>query len=595
MKSNYTPNFYKDIPIPYFVCRVELNLDSSLKDVIFSYVNVEFCHVASKKEKDLIGKSFFEIFPKSYQTWCDEFYRAAYLKEKFYNFRFLGDLGYFIAYSMAPTDEEGHISCVFFNIDEQNKKSEELKKAFMTDDLTIRIAKILNSNIPYSVAMNQVLKELGRAIDSDRAYILETAGIKIDNVFEYTKEDVPSNAHQLKNIPFSILKEWTNTSSENGYIEMDDMDALEDENPYLYEVFHNALVSRIFVYPLYSEGKASGFLCVDNYSYDKNLNFLKLISDTAGFISARVANHILVKRLEKASKSDVLTGLLNLYGFGEEVQAFYKENKKNRFVYAVMDIDDFKTINDLYGHPIGDLALKSFSKALVRKFGAKAIIARTGGDEFSIVFKEKSYDNVEETLREFVKSNKHYTYKGVTYPFTVSLGYAIYPMDGIQLQDLYAAADSALYHVKFHSKNDFERYNPSMMLGQRQRIGFSLKEITNNVPGVIFIYQAESGRILYANSDCIRMFDCENQDDFMNYVGYNFKGMVYSEDYDRVEQSISEQIHSSDKDNREYVEYRIKTKKGRIKQVRELGHLVYDERFGNVFYVLVIDGLGNDV
>ena len=127
MKSNYTPNFYKDIPIPYFVCSVELNSDSSLKDVIFSYVNVEFCKVASKKEKDLIGKSFFEIFPKSYQTWCDEFYRAAYLKEKFYSFRFLVDLEYFIAYSMAPTKESGHISCVFFNIDEQNKKSEELK------------------------------------------------------------------------------------------------------------------------------------------------------------------------------------------------------------------------------------------------------------------------------------------------------------------------------------------------------------------------------------------------------------------------------------------------------------------------------------
>ena len=92
--------------------------------------------------------------------------------------------------------------------------------------------------------MNQVLKELGRAIDSDRAYILETAGIKIDNVFEYTKEDVPSNAHQLKNIPFSILKEWTNTSSENGYIEMDDIDVLEDENPYLYEVFHKEEIAR---------------------------------------------------------------------------------------------------------------------------------------------------------------------------------------------------------------------------------------------------------------------------------------------------------------------------------------------------------------
>ena len=134
-------------------------------------------------------------------------------------------------------------------------------------------------------------------IDSDRTYILETAGIKIDNVFEYTKEDVQSTIGQLKNIPFSILKEWTNISFENSYIEMDDIDALEDENPYLYELLHNAGVSRIFVYPLYSEGKVIGFLCVDNYSYDKNLNFLKLISDTAGFISARVANHILIKSI----------------------------------------------------------------------------------------------------------------------------------------------------------------------------------------------------------------------------------------------------------------------------------------------------------
>ena len=117
----------------------------------------------------------------------------------------------------------------------------------------------------------------------------------------------------------------------------------------------------------------------------------------------------------------------------------------------------------------------------------------------------------------------------------------------------------------------------------------------SNVLNAIMAGKKDPNNILFTTLFNVYPSSFTYFDDFMNYVGYNFKGMVYSEDYDRVNQSIWEQIHSSDKENREYVEYRIKTKKGKIKQVRELGHLVYDERFGNVFYVLVIDGLGNDV
>jgi diguanylate cyclase (GGDEF)-like protein len=95
-----------------------------------------------------------------------------------------------------------------------------------------------------------------------------------------------------------------------------------------------------------------------------------------------------------------------------------------------MDIDDFKTINDLYGHPVGDIALKAFAKSLTREFGAKAIIGRTGGDEFCLILKDNSKKNVEVILNSFVAKEKTYSNNGLKTPYTISLGYSIYPFDG---------------------------------------------------------------------------------------------------------------------------------------------------------------------
>lgn len=592
----YIPNFYNDIPIAYVVYKVEYNAKKTMvKDAIISYVNDDVCKILGKEQEDIVGKSFQEIFPNADDIWKDDLYKCLYKKERRHNFTYALDLGYWIAYAIGPNEEEGYCSCVFFNIDEENKKSEELKKAFMTDNIIIRIAKLLNSDIPYNTAMNQVMKELGKAIDSDRIYVLETDGIKVDNAFEYTKDGVYPSINTLKNIPLSAFRTWLDILEDRPFIEINDVESLIGKDLYLYDLLNNLNVSRLFAYPLYNEGKLIGFLVVDNYIEDTEIDAEKIIEDASHFISSRVGNHVLVKRLEKASKYDALTGLLNRFGFNEKLAEFYEKNKDSNFIYAVMDIDDFKTINDLYGHPVGDIALKAFAKSLTREFGAKAIIGRTGGDEFCLILKDNSKKNVEDILNSFVAKEKTYSNNGVKTPFTISLGYTIYPFDGKKLVDLYSKADSALYYVKFHSKNGCDRYNATMMLGERQRIGFSMKEITENVPGVIFIYEAKSERMLYANLDCIRMFDCKDIDEFMEYVDYKFKGVVHPSDYERVDKEIWEQIHSGKTENRDYVRYKIITKTGRIKHVRDFGHLVHDDRYGEIFYVLLVNEEGNDL
>jgi hypothetical protein len=97
--------------------------------------------------------------------------------------------------------------------------------------------------------------------------------------------------------------------------------------------------------------------------------------------------------------------------------------------------------------------------------------------------------------------------------------------------------------------------------------------------------------MLYANEDCVRMFDCDNVSEFMEYVDFDVKGTIYKEDYDKTIKAIWEQIDSGKTEKKDYVEYRILTKKGVLKGVRGYGRLVDDSRYGSIFYVLLVNDI----
>lgn len=118
---------------------------------------------------------------------------------------------------------------------------------------------------------------------------------------------------------------------------------------------------------------------------------------------------------------------------------------------------------------------------------------------------------------------------------------------------------------------------------------FKLDEITTGIPGGFFIYRNnEEQNILYVNNEILRLYECNDIEEFMNYVNGSFLNMVYEEDLNSTLYQINDQIKTSF-ERLDYVEYRIKTKKGRIKYVEDFGHLVYNEVYGDVFYVFVSD------
>ena len=121
-----------------------------------------------------------------------------------------------------------------------------------------------------------------------------------------------------------------------------------------------------------------------------------------------------------------------------------------------------------------------------------------------------------------------------------------------------------------------------------ERSGMDVNNILSIFPGAFFIYRNDAHeRIICANEELLRMFECENEEEFKQLTGNSFKGIVHPDDYERVVNSINNQIANSNNNNFDSVDYRIITKKGNIYTVHDYGHLVKNEYNEEVYYVFL--------
>ncbi|WP_462336537.1 diguanylate cyclase domain-containing protein [Holdemanella biformis] len=293
--------------------------------------------------------------------------------------------------------------------------------------------------------------------------------------------------------------------------------------------------------------------------------------------------------LKELANKDGLTKLYNRYGFDEMAEKMISKNPKEHCVAVLLDVDDFKLINDMYGHAYGDKALISLAAIMRKFFPSSALLGRNGGDEFCILLPNCTVEEVKESLIEFTKTPKTFSYKGQTYSFCISLGYAEYPNDAIERSQLMRCADTALYEVKLHGKNGCKAYQEGFQSGVRKQLGFVLNDISENLPGAFIIYRAdkEDDEIFYANKEFLDMAGYENLDALFKGTKKSFRNLICEDQQKAVETSIWNQIESGNMDD--YIHYQLRRQDGTYIPVLDQGRIVESERFGRVFYVLFMD------
>lgn len=173
------------------------------------------------------------------------------------------------------------------------------------------------------------------------------------------------------------------------------------------------------------------------------------------------------KIIEEKIKKDLLTDCYNKIATEKAIKDIIDNNTEQDFCFFIVDIDNFKSINDNLGHHFGDITLSEVSKNLQTCFRTEDIVGRIGGDEFVIFAKNLKNKNVIIEKAETISNICRNTYAGENkdYKISASIGIACYPEDGNSFLDLYKAADKALYQSKRKGKDCYTFYTTQMSKG----------------------------------------------------------------------------------------------------------------------------------
>ncbi len=216
-----------------------------------------------------------------------------------------------------------------------------------------------------------------------------------------------------------------------------------------------------------------GYLTNEIYSTYGNMEsiLVRIVVAMIAFFVAIVAIHFANKAvttkynqtLQEKAETDLLTGLLNKISTEQKVTDYLTEagNKGQSAILFLIDIDNFKKVNDTMGHAFGDELLAGLGVGLSTLFRATDIVGRIGGDEFLVLMRnvvpdEETKKREAEKLLTFFRDFKVGEY--VQYKCTASIGGAVFSKDGGDFDELYKAADNAMYESKRHGKNRVAYY-----------------------------------------------------------------------------------------------------------------------------------------
>ena len=229
-------------------------------------------------------------------------------------------------------------------------------------------------------------------------------------------------------------------------------------------------LSSLLVLPLIAQDKPVGTMIIGHHdSGEFPSSRREMLEVVANQVAVTMQNARLYAQMENMAKFDALTGLANRRAFESKLEETMARHKRagRTFGLVLTDIDHFKSVNDTYGHPVGDEVLRQVGATLTEQMREIDTPARYGGEEFVLILEDTDLEGsrqVADRLRQAIADLEFETEQGLL-QCTISMGIALGPWDSDEPHELVDLADQALYHSKENGRNKVSVYREIVAAG----------------------------------------------------------------------------------------------------------------------------------
>lgn len=440
MEQDWTPDFYYDVPVAYAVYKVIFAKDGkTAKDAQYVYVNHKYCEMVGRRQEELLGSLFLSSYERADAIWMMYCTKAIKLGQSIHDCIYAREIGHWLEFTIMPLARPGYVAYTFMNVDLDHAQQSKMQRDYITKDTILRISKILNNEEDYETSMNHALRELSYILHPDRLYVLETDLKTVTNTFEWCAAGVQPEIDTLQHLDYQqYIGGWEKFLEQSSSVIIEDIEILKDDDPIDYYNLKRQGIERIIEAPLYHEGQLIGYLGVDNYERNEQINTIAILETVSYFLASKITNHQLMMELERLSRYDTLTGLHNRNACIKQMEFLMQSSCCVGIIYA--DVNGLKEINDKQGHQAGDAALQRAAQLLADCYGREHAY-RMGGDEFLVMMPmitELDFTNSFMRLRKLVMAEKN---------ISLALG-SYWLSDSTKLNDAICKTDRRMYSDK---------------------------------------------------------------------------------------------------------------------------------------------------
>jgi diguanylate cyclase (GGDEF)-like protein len=208
--------------------------------------------------------------------------------------------------------------------------------------------------------------------------------------------------------------------------------------------------------PLISFGQPVGVLTLSSARTNAfRLTDVGSLECVADISAAAFQNAMYLDRVRQLAYRDGLTGIFNRRFFEMRILEELERARRHHLALAIMmiDLDGFKSLNDEFGHLLGDEALRQMAAIFSEQMRKADVVCRFGGDEFAVLLPETNGQNALRAAEKLRRTVAGWAFPGVPRPMTVSVGIACFPEHGGSRDELIKSADDALYRAKQEGRN----------------------------------------------------------------------------------------------------------------------------------------------